>query len=101
DLQHHALHPQRVARPDRLRPEQLSATAYDPARDRQTTGDQQSHGYSCRMPAARRQPTEQRLARRLVVEMKRLWVVFGGEALDLRGIHRVRPAHETLPNGKV
>jgi hypothetical protein len=63
--------------------------------------DQKSHGKSRRMPAACRQPSEDRIPRRVLVEMEWLGIEFSSESLDLRLVYPQSPRTEGLPHRKV
>src|ERR1700737_3842298 len=63
--------------------------------------DHQPHRQRSCVPATRRQSPEDRVACRLLVEMKRLWVEFGGECLDPLLVDRHPPGAEGLPHGEV
>src|ERR1700730_15998692 len=92
---------QRVARPDRFAPGDLAAGANDAAGDRQSAANQKTHGDRRRVPAARREALEERIAGGLFVEMKRLRIEFAREGLDLVGGERSRTAGETLTDDKI
>jgi len=86
-LEHLDREMQLVARPDRLRPAELVEPGTDdPGCRLKLALDEQPHRERSRVPAARREAAEERIARRLLVEMERLRIELGGKALDPLGI---------------
>src|SRR6185503_21289383 len=63
--------------------------------------DQKPHGESRRMPAACRQPPEDRIPRRVLVEMEWLRIEFGGESLDLLLVYPQSPRTKGLSHREV
>src|SRR5438128_282408 len=100
DLDDLAFDVQDVTRPRRLGPVDLSPGADDAAGERYSA-DHKTHRDRRRVPAARRQPAEQRLPRLVVIDMKRLRVELAGEALDLRLVQGVRSAAEALSHVQI
>src|SRR5262249_3610891 len=100
-LQHFTFHMQRIARPDRLRPQQLAPTPHDTARYRQAAPDDQPHRNPRSVPAAGDKAAEQRATRRLILHMERLRIIVRCKANDVRRIHRMRPTDEALSHGEI
>src|SRR6266851_927275 len=93
--------PGRVAGTHRLQPAQLAADAEDPAGRPEIAGEAEAHRERGSMPAARRKPREHRMARGLVVEMKRLRVERRRESGDRIGVDGQRGRAEFLPNSEI
>src|SRR5678815_3952840 len=83
---------QLVARPHRQRPAELvEPGADDAAGGPQVARHQQLHGHGGGVPAARRETAEYRALRGCVVQVERLRVELGGEALDPLGVDAQAP----------
>src|SRR5439155_8983876 len=86
----------------RSRPAELvEAGSDDSAHRLQLAPDQKPHGERGGMPAARRQAAENRRARGVVVEVKRLRIELRGETLDPLRVHMKRVRPEDLSDGKI
>jgi hypothetical protein len=93
---------QLVARAHRPRPAELVEPGPDDtARGLEVALDQEPHGHRRRVPAARREPAEERRRRRGVVQVKRLRIELGGEALDPLFLDAQRRRAEFLPDGEI
>src|SRR5205823_292274 len=80
DLEDLGLDAQLITRPDRARPLQLVGAGADDAAGRlEIAADEQAHGEGRRMPSARCQATEERIARSGFIEMERLRIELRGE----------------------
>jgi len=91
-----------IARPHGARPTELiESRANDAAGRLDLAFDQKPHGEGSRMPAACREAAEDRIPRRVFVEMERLWIEFGGESLDLLRVDLQLARTEGLPNREV
>src|SRR5262245_4080206 len=101
-LEHLDLEVKLVSRADGKRPAELvEAGADDAARGPELALDEQAHGERRGVPAARREPAENRAARRLLIEMERLGVEFSGETLDLLLLDPHAPGAVFLPGGEI
>src|SRR5258706_7552936 len=63
--------------------------------------DQEPHGDRGGVPTAGCQSAEERVARRLLIEMEGLWIEGGGKGLDLLRVDPQPPGAERLPHGKI
>ena len=87
-----------IPRPYGPRPTELvESGAHDAADGLDLALDQQPHGDSRGMPAARRQPAEDSVPRGVLVEMEWLRIEFGGESLDLLLVNPQSPKPKVCP----
>src|SRR5579871_5553462 len=75
-----------VAGAHRTRPaDLLGAETNNADRRLELASDEETHRHRCGVPAARRQPTEERISRRRgFIEMERLRIVIGGKGFHVR-----------------
>jgi hypothetical protein len=101
-LEHFAFDAEFIARPNRPRPpEFVEADANDAAGWPQIAVDQQSHRDRGGVPAASGKPAEYGLSGGSFIEMKWLWIEFGGKALDAVRIDADASGRERLSRVKV
>jgi hypothetical protein len=88
-----------IAWPNWLGPTKfIEAGTHNATRRLQLAFHEEAHGKGSRVPAARRQPAEDRVLRYVVVEMERLWIELGGKTLYPLLFHYESPRAEPLAN---